>query len=445
MIIINSDKKNIIIFGPNKVSQLGIGHNEDVTYPQEINSFKNKEIINVYEAENHSLISTNKGLYWCGHCTKLPIPKFIINTYDIYQGTSIRKKIIFKQNLGTLKTLCIGGKYCLLLTDRGLFSFGIKSFDLSELKYSYFYHRAHQIFLFEKKKILSLSPAGEYCVIQTENSLYLIQYDNYRQYFFNKKEFSFFKNKNITKVAARNFLYSGFYCLVAIDDLHLYTISFPSNTKIDVLTNRNSNRNAKHYVTDNTINDPLIEKIPFFFDQIIIDFSVGRDHNLILTEDSLYSFGNNDCGQLAIKKKESFFYKILKNLNSFENQDSNSTTKIHRIDFFDNKKVLQFSAQNKCSIVLTDEGLYCWGNNENGNIGAGNLKKIDVPTKHSYFYDINPNFLSLPNYEYYLQTIRYTKITLILLARKFEEECLFYKDFFPLDVFKYIILNFIYK
>eukprot|EP01127_Copromyxa_protea_P023259 TRINITY_DN8666_c0_g1_i2.p1 TRINITY_DN8666_c0_g1~~TRINITY_DN8666_c0_g1_i2.p1 ORF type:complete len:425 (+),score=70.37 TRINITY_DN8666_c0_g1_i2:36-1310(+) len=91
--------------------------------------------------------------------------------------------------------------------------------------------------------------------------------------------------------------------------------------------------------------------------------SCGSDHTLALTEDNkVYAFGNNEMGQIGRKRKISF------------------TEKLHHLDFFDDKEVLQISCGYNHSAVTTSEGIYVFGDNSSGQACLGNRKILHVPT-----------------------------------------------------------------
>src|SRR5580693_6117107 len=89
--------------------------------------------------------------------------------------------------------------------------------------------------------------------------------------------------------------------------------------------------------------------------------------SIILTEDGLYSFGNNENGELGLGN----------------NTDQNIP---HKITQFNSDTIVSIACGGNHTLVLTKDGLYSFGNNNYGQLGLGNNTCQNIPRKITQFY-----------------------------------------------------------
>src|SRR5580693_9392206 len=98
----------------------------------------------------------------------------------------------------------------------------------------------------------------------------------------------------------------------------------------------------------------------------INSFSSIAFHSLIITEDGLYSFGNNEFGQLGLEN------------NTHQNIP-------HKITQFNSDTIVSIACGYYHSLVLTKDGLYSFGHNNYGELGLGNKTHQNIPHKITQF------------------------------------------------------------
>eukprot|EP01124_Arcella_intermedia_P023551 TRINITY_DN3761_c0_g1_i2.p1 TRINITY_DN3761_c0_g1~~TRINITY_DN3761_c0_g1_i2.p1 ORF type:complete len:335 (+),score=73.84 TRINITY_DN3761_c0_g1_i2:82-1086(+) len=104
-------------------------------------------------------------------------------------------------------------------------------------------------------------------------------------------------------------------------------------------------------------------QIPFFVSKEVVQIACGGYHSLALLSDgSLYAWGHNLFGQLGVGCTS--LYAV-------------EPTQVKGIP----DKILQMKCGTYHSMVMTDNELYCWGNNKHGQLGDGTFKDLVIPTK----------------------------------------------------------------
>ena len=264
---------------------------------------------------------------------------------------------------------------------------------------------------------------------------------------------------------------------------------------------------------------PSPQKIVFFNDSNeVIDFQCGSHHTLCLTKNGLFSWGNNDNGQLGLghnthqytpQKIEFFknpfeilnfqcggFHNLCLTKNGFFSWGFNGYGQLglghnnnkytpQKIEFFKNPfEILNFQCGNDYNFCITQNGFFTWGYNSPGNNVFGYNKNQHTPKKIEIFEDpyeiinfqctkhhivyltkrglfvhyirgrnepyeipmklINENLycIALPM-EKQEEPLKKEKRFTLLCGRSLCEQCPFFKDNFPLDMFK-IIMNLTY-
>lgn len=170
--------------------------------------------------------------------------------------------------------------------------------------------------------------------------------------------------------------------------------TLPVNTKSNITTMKFSGKNAlllnesgnlivlSCFASGGSGNDGLYNK-PIEAPVPDIKFSqieCGKDFCLLLTTSGvLYSFGSNQFGQLGHGDTEPRTYPTV-------------------VKFFldKKKKVEQISCGFKHSACKSNNKIYTWGCNVNGQLGTGNLKHMYIPTLNDIKYSkVKFNFLQV--------------------------------------------------
>jgi len=110
----------------------------------------------------------------------------------------------------------------------------------------------------------------------------------------------------------------------------------------------------------NNKNQSAPQLIPFFNDKEVISISCGSNHTIILTDTAFYAFGSNTRGQLGIGTKIDAYVPV-------------------EVNFFREKKIITITCGQEHTLVLTDNGLYGFGNNDSGQLGIGHNIDANVP------------------------------------------------------------------
>lgn len=104
------------------------------------------------------------------------------------------------------------------------------------------------------------------------------------------------------------------------------------------------------------------KKVDFFNDKKVLKIAAGPDFNYALTEDGkLYSWGNNDYGQLGNPSKSSY-------------------EPPSEVRGFGDHKIADVSAGDTFVAALSNDGkLYSWGYGNEGQLGHGNKDDLKAP------------------------------------------------------------------
>ena len=88
-----------------------------------------------------------------------------------------------------------------------------------------------------------------------------------------------------------------------------------------------------------------------------VEVFCGNDHSFYINKDHhVYAWGHNNHGQLGIGSKE----------------NTPQPTRIKELDPYEGDYIVQIEGGEHHSIARTKDGaVYCWGNNEEGQLGIG--------------------------------------------------------------------------
>jgi len=127
------------------------------------------------------------------------------------------------------------------------------------------------------------------------------------------------------------------------------------------------------------------QRLKFFDNKEIKDVATGKEHTLVWCEDGVYSFGGSSYGQLG-----------LGHTNWTQRQPQ-------KINFFDDKDILEIAAGQEHSIVRCKDGYYGFGKAASGRLGIltdGYVTKAPEPVRIDNL-PINDSLNTLKNFLYY--------------------------------------------
>ena len=106
----------------------------------------------------------------------------------------------------------------------------------------------------------------------------------------------------------------------------------------------------------------------------------GNEHTLILSNNTVYSFGNNEDGVLGMDENIKKTYKFCK--INFENNYTN--------------KIKSISAGTVHNMALTIDGkIFSWGSSQGGQLGIDEKKLLSLQKTKNSFYISKPTLISL--------------------------------------------------
>lgn len=112
---------------------------------------------------------------------------------------------------------------------------------------------------------------------------------------------------------------------------------------------------------------------PQVFKNDVVKFvACGGQHTLVLLQDGrLFAMGENEFGQLGVKRGET-------------SEENCVSTPVHVAAFGSDKSIKQIGCGDDFSVALTPTGeVYSWGRNQLGQLGLGKSQtgQLDAPTK----------------------------------------------------------------
>ena len=143
----------------------------------------------------------------------------------------------------------------------------------------------------------------------------------------------------------------------------------------------------------NEINQILPQIFSLFKPSEILLFSCGFSFCICICKNGVFSWGENEYGQLGIGNKI--------------NQSSPQ-----QISFFKNpEEIISLHCGFDFSICICKNGVFSWGNNLFGQLGIGNQINQSSPQKISFFKNTKLfSNLSFPSFSYLKNPIRLKKL-----------------------------------
>src|SRR5580693_6434843 len=173
-----------------------------------------------------------------------------------------------------------------IITEDGLYSFGYNNFGQLGLGNNTHQNIPHKITQFNSNTIVSIACGGNHSFVLTKDGLYsfgcnyngeLGLGNNTNQNIAHK--ITQFNSDTIVSIAC-----GCNHSLVLTKD-GLYSFGYNEYGQLGL--GNNTDQNIPHKITQ-------------FNSNTIVSIACGRNHSLVLTKDGLYSFGNNEYGQLGL-------------------------------------------------------------------------------------------------------------------------------------------------
>ena len=297
--LILTEDGEVYAFGRNDKGQLGLGDRNDRNVPTKLNSsnYDNKKIIQVSIGAAHSLILTEDGkIYSFGDNS----------TGQLGLGNVLGKIVptkIDSSHYGNKKIVQViaGGAHSFILTEDGeVYAFGNNGFgrlglgDSNIRKVPTKIDSSH----YGNKKIVQVIAGGAHSFVITEdNDIYVFGYNGNGQLGLNdtvnrdiptKLDSTNYDNKTITQITA-----GGYHTLIRTTDGEVYAFGNNGFGQLGL------GDNEKRLV-------PIKLDSANYDNKSVVQIAAGGFHSAILTSNSkIYTFGQNNFGQLGLGDNES--------------------------------------------------------------------------------------------------------------------------------------------
>ncbi|XP_015178313.1 PREDICTED: secretion-regulating guanine nucleotide exchange factor-like [Polistes dominula] len=352
---------HLLSWGANSHGQLGHGmKSEQCILPQEIDlssySFKPEDIQKIVGGAGHSLILNKNGhVYSCGWNNKGQLGQ-----------PEKEDKLNFERIRGILENeiivdIACGWDSSAALTNQGkLYMWGSNNFgqlgiDPSTLRHSYepietmpcekikrvAMGLRHTAVITQDHRIFVCGAAGKGQLGLKDNSNESIDRRNQHNFY----PFTLISElKNVADVSC-----GQHHTVVATDKAEIYVFGANNYGQLGIDNELFS-----------TISSPT--KLTTVHFNLAIETYTGWTHTIILTDNKLFAWGRNTYGQLGENRTNPWKADLIKNI-----------PKIH-----------QLSVGSQHNIALTDEKtVLCWGWNEHGNCGTGDINDVLLPRQVS--------------------------------------------------------------
>lgn len=342
--------------GYNLIGQLGLSNHLNHNTPQKISFFDNQELLQIALGFAHSFVTPKNGN---------AIYAFGSNDYGQLGlshnvTTSTPQKVSFFDNHEIVQ-ITLGGYHSLVWTRNGLFAFGDNQYGQLGLSHNISQNSPQKISLFDNQEILSIAVGYRHSFVLTKHALYGFGNNEYGQLGLptnidrnTPQKIHFFDDHEVLQISL------GYNHSLVLTKSGLYAFGLNKFGQLGLSNYKNQN---------------APQKIDFFDNQEILQISLGDNHTFVQTETELFSFGNNEFGQLGLSHYTSHSLP-------------------QKIFFFDNLEILQISLGYNHSLVLTKSGLYAFGYNRYGQLGLSNNVSHNSPQKIAFF---NEQYVILPN------------------------------------------------
>ena len=347
--ITNEDKGNLYCFGINAQGQLGNGNKTTQTLPSKvIGDLVNKKITSVKIGWHHTCgITSDSSLYCFGRNNVGQLGK-----EDISPNTSIPVKIL--DDISSLHTSF--NHTCAITNDSNFYCFGNNDFGQVGNGNDVDQFSPTQVLSDKSVKTVTTSYLHT-CAITNDGALYCFGGNGFGQLGANKKSY----NSLPTLVGG----------VLEGKSVEKFSSGLAHNC---VLTNENTDNlycfgdNNYGDLGDSTFKNKQAPIKPSGLEgKKINSISLYGQHSCVITDEKkLYCFGRNDKGQVG------------------DNSSSENKPLPVLVQGLDGKEVIDVKSGVYYTCAITNESvnnLYCFGNNDKGQLGIGNLQNKNVATK----------------------------------------------------------------
>lgn len=351
----------LYVFGNNNFGQLGLGgadHFKDRNIPTKLN-FLNETmaIISIKCTQSGTMINTTDGLYVFGRNDSGQLG------LGDDENKSIPTKLKFEHKI--ISFSC-GDDHTILHSDDGLYVFGFNFSGQLGLGDYEMREVPTKLIFFENFEIVSTHCGERHTIINTTDGLYVFGNNNCGQLGLGDEI-----DRNVpTKLN----LESRTLEIQSIDCGLNYTIINTTNGLYVFGDNESGQLGLGH---TNYINQKVPIKLQFKYK--VISIHCGSMHTIINTDDGLYVFGRNYCGQLGLG----------------DHYNRNVPTKL---DFFkgiqpltpkgQNSEIISIQCGRDHTLINTTDGLFVFGCNVNRELGLKGRNPANIPTKLDLGFEI---------------------------------------------------------
>eukprot|EP00667_Euglena_gracilis_P001027 EG_transcript_1027 len=347
----DAEREGLFTFGDGTHGKLGHGGEVQCISPALVNYFTEKVVAQVAAGLNHSLVLTDQS----------EVFSFGWNAYgQLGHGTkrdSHKPKPVSSLMERRVVSCAAGDNHSLVLCDDGLYSFGWGLYG--QLGHG---NKTNQpvpkkIQFFGGKEVERLAAGGSHTlVLCLDGSLFSFGDGSHlqlghpeRRAVFTPKLVAFFVGKKISLIAA-----GAAHSVVACDD-GLYTFGAGGYGQLGYGSITQSMPRA-------------VELFDGSHRRTARFVACGANHTVVATNDGVYAFGDGRHGQLG------------------QPVDKAEQGSPRRVGFFDTHKVESVACGSQHTLILSNEGLFGFGNCDEGQMGIDSLQSTVMAESISFFH-----------------------------------------------------------
>lgn len=348
---------HLLSWGANSHGQLGHGmKSEQCILPQEIDlssySFKAEDIQKIVGGAGHSLILNKNGhVYSCGWNNKGQLGQ-----------PEKEDKLNFERIRGILENeiiidIACGWDSSAALTNQGkLYMWGSNNFGQLGIDPFTLRHSYEPIETMPCEKIKRVAMGLRHTAVITQDRRIFVCGAAGKGQLGLKND----SNDNIDKRSKHNFypftLISELKNVTDVSCGQHHTVVATDKAEIYVFGANNYGQLGIDNELFSTISSPT--KLTSVHFNLAIEMHTGWTHTIILTDNKLFAWGRNTYGQLGKERTIPWKADLIENI----------------------PKIYQLSIGSQHNIALTDEKtVLCWGWNEHGNCGTGDINDVLLP------------------------------------------------------------------
>ena len=350
--------------------------------PRNANFFSSiyeKEIEDIICGRNHSIAVCKDGIYQWGDNSleqlgKLHIPDLSVKKIFLRESDKDSQDSVNDEQQQKVIQISCGRDHTIAFVSRegekSIYSWGSNSMgqlgrDHKLIPFYQIYLNAYKVDFFNGKEVKQISCGFNHSIVICDDGVYSWGYNNKGQLGlgdivdkYEPTKVKFFNGKEVKQISC-----GAFFSIASSEDKKMY--SWGDNNfgqlGIGVL--------GTDYKSKSSIIQTAIDKLLSLPREIISlsnkeckNIICGSEYAIAICQDGVYSWGNNNEGQLGLKKKKNNFTPT-------------------KLNFFEGKEVKQISCGDSHSMAVCDDRVYAWGNNTDGQLGLDNEENISTPTE----------------------------------------------------------------